>query len=153
ESLASDLQTIQNEYQEAHGRYTAQMQKLKEEQDALEADHAKRMVEFKVNADQETATLQTQVNSLEHQRNVAERDLETLRQKWQEEVRAKDQALKEAQNAIAPQEAELRKRYESEEDAVSRQVDGLKSRLRTLERDLARTRENIEKAEKENSAV
>ena len=83
----------------------------------------------------------------------AERDLKPVRLRWQEELVAKDKALKEAQLAVAPQEAELRKRFAAEEETLTRQSDALKTRLRALERDLTRTRENIDKTENEHASV
>ena len=54
---------------------------------------------------------------------------------------------------MGPQETELRKRFAMEEEAVGRQAEALKARQRALERDIARTRESIEKVEKEQAAV
>ncbi len=153
ESLNTELQTLQTEYQEAQSRYTTHTAKLKTEQEILEAAHTKRLAEHKLRSDTDISALQTQVASLEKQRDDAEKDLETIRLRWQQELVTKELALKEAQNGVAPQEAEIRKRFATEEEAVTRQVETLKTRLRAVERDRTRTQENIDKMEKEQTIV
>src|ERR1019366_4491886 len=119
----------------------------------LESTHHQRMAEMKKRGDEETAALQAQIVLFEKQKEQGQRDLEAIRLRWQEELVAKDQALKEAQSAIAPQEADARKRFAMEEEAVNRQVEALKTRQRALERDSVRMKENIEKLEKDKQDV
>src|SRR5207302_1559079 len=141
------------EYHEAQKRYTEATEKLKTEQTALESAYETRVTEWKGRAEAENAALRAQITSIEKQKGDTERELDARRLRWQEELRVKEQALKEVQNTVTPQETELRKRYAAEEESLTRELDGLKVRLRTLEREYARTRENIEKTEKEQLSV
>src|SRR5205814_637785 len=119
----------------------------------LEAAHDQRMFDLKVKSDKEAVVLQEQITTLESQRTATEKQLDAVRGKWQDDLRSKERALKEVQATVSPQEAELRKRFAAEEEMILGQVAALKARQRTLERDFAMAKGNIEKTQKDQADV
>src|SRR6185295_9056518 len=65
----------------------------------------------------------------------------------------KEDLLKAAQVSLADQEAALRARCAPDEETLTRQVDALKTRHRALEREILKTRETLERSEKDHAAV
>lgn len=153
EDLTGTVTALEAQFKEEQARCDERIQALKAEQVALEGTHQARMLELKKRGDEEGSTLQAQIVVLEKQKDEAIQQLEHMRLRWQEELVQKEQALKEAQTALAPQETELRKKYSGEEETLTRQVDGLKSRVRAIERDLARARESLERVERDHAAA
>jgi len=147
DALNAQMQTLQTDYDKARQAFEKQQQVLREDQAALEAAHQKTLSDLNGHATEQETSLQQQIMLLESKKSESEQELQKGLATWQDDLKAKEQTLKEAHNASAPLEAEMRKNFAEEEETLSRQTDGLRTRHRTLERDLLKVRETMQRAE------
>lgn len=151
EALTADLQTLKAQQKDQQQESESRLAQLKAEQTALESASHERTSALQKSTDQETLRLQGEIQKLEAQKDATDKDVQALRAKGQEELREKEDLLKAAQASLNEQEAALRLRYAPDEESLTRQADALRTRFRSLEREIAKNRESIERVEKEHA--
>ncbi len=151
ETLTAELQTLKTQQKEQQQESEERLAQLKAEQTTLEAAAQQRLSLIQKNTDQETLRLQGEIQKLEAQKDLTDKEVQALRTKGQDELREKEDLLKAVQAAMSEQESALRLRYAPDEESLTRQADALRTRFRSLEREITKARESIERVEKERA--
>jgi hypothetical protein len=153
ETLTAELEALKNQQHDQQKAFDERIAQLKAEESTITTATQQRLAGIQKALDQETLRLQTEIQAVEKQKDATEQEVAILRQRSQEEIRAKEETLKTVQASLTQQEETLRARFAPDEDATQRQVEALKARNRSLERELVKVRENLERAEKDHAAA
>jgi|GEM_PF-3754708 len=153
EALLAQMQKLKEDHEQAQANYEQRQKTLREEQTVLEAAHMQKMVEENQRGAHEQALLQAQILALETQKLEAEKELAAMSTRWNDELSKRDQAIKDTHYSLTQQEAEMQKRFAQDEEALIRQNEGLRSRVRSIERELLKLREGAERSEQEHTAA